>query len=596
MCGIAGALGFSEISKQHFLWVEEAVRLQSHRGPDFDAVIRCSEKVVLGHNRLSILDLDERSHQPFSKDNEHWLVFNGEIYNYRQLAKNYDLKCVTESDTEVLWDLLKILPIERVLKEINGMFAFVFYSVSEGNVVLARDRFGIKPLHLLRNNDGLFFSSELRPLISRSGKKLNSTALSEYLLYQAPLQENDLIDGISRLMPGEALRVDLNSGNEKRLLWYKPNLAETPDETDLKSVFQNAVQRRMISDVPIGAFLSGGIDSTAVVTAMCSVSSSDVHTFNVRFPDFESTDSDLAQKTAEILGTHHTAIELSKKEIISMIPDLVQSMDVPSPDAVNTGIVSKKTKEAGITVALSGVGGDEFFGGYPSFKRFQKLKKTGFLKPFVQLTAEMLALSGKRSFQKSARMLRHGENPEMVTALSRLLFLPEEVETLGLRSQVDYKLVATEGFRGISDAELYYYTIPLLLRDADQMSMQHALEVRVPFFDHKFVEFIRSRGDHYFTPTQVAKSYMIEALSPDFPTHVTNQPKTGFVLPMDRWMKGELREFTLSGLHSERLTLTFPSFSADELWNQFLSGKLLWSQLWSLSVLGHWMETHRISA
>jgi asparagine synthase (glutamine-hydrolysing) len=595
MCGIAGSLSFSGISKQHLLWVEEAVRLQSHRGPDFDAVKKCSDKVVFGHNRLSILDLDERSHQPFSKDNEHWLVFNGEIYNYKQLAKKYDLNIATESDTEVLWELLIKLPIERVLKEINGMFAFAFYLKSDGTVVLARDRFGIKPLHLFRDSKGLFFSSELRPLISRSEKKLNLTAFSEYLLYQAPLHENDLIDGISRLKPGEALRIDLNSGDEQRFLWYKPNLAETPDDTDLKSVFQNAVKHRMISDVPIGAFLSGGIDSTAIVTAMRSVSNSEVHTFNVRFPDFESTDSDLAQKTAEMLGTHHTAIELSESEIISMIPDLVLSMDVPSPDAINTGIVSKKTKEAGITVALSGVGGDEFFAGYPSFRRFQKLRKTGFLKPFVQLTAEILALSGKRSFQKSARILRNSDNPEMVTALSRLLFLPEEVEVLGMKSNVNQALVQTNGFRAVSDAELNYYTFPLLLRDADQMSMQHALEVRVPFFDHLLVEYIRSKGDHYFSPTKVAKSYLIEALSPGFPTHVINQPKTGFVLPMDQWLKGKLKDFTRSGLDSERLKHALPGFEAEKYWKIFNSGNMIWSQIWSLSVLGHWMEKHKIS-
>lgn len=595
MCGLAGILNVSGITDADNAWVKYAVRMQSHRGPDFSSGRQCSATVALGHNRLSILDLDERSNQPFSIDGEYWLVFNGEIYNYRRLARKYDLQTTTESDTEVLWLLLVKLPLERVLKEINGMFAFGFFNRPEKTLILARDRFGIKPLHFLESTDGLLFSSEIRPIVSRSYKKFNSNALSEYLLFQAPLNEEMLIDGIQRLKPGQALRIDTESGDREFIQWYKPEFTQNTEDTNLKSVFEDAVKRRLISDVPIGAFLSGGIDSTAIVTAMRSVSNSDIHTFNVRFGDFETEDSDLAAETAHALGTDHTAIELSSSEILDMIPGLVNAMDVPSPDAINTGIVSAKTKEAGITVALSGVGGDEFFAGYPSFSRYRKLRKLGFLKPLIQISAEIMALTGGRSFKKSARMIRHRDDASMITALSRLLFLPEEVEYFGLEGKMPARSVTTSDFRGVSDAELFFYTIPLLLRDADQMSMQHALEVRVPFFDHLLVEFIRSGGDHYFTPTQVAKSYLIEAMKPEFPMHVANKPKTGFVLPMEKWIKNELKDFTMAGLESQNLRNSLKGYQPDKFWKKFVSGKLLWSQLWSLSVLGQWADQHEIT-
>ncbi len=378
MCGIAGIYGLESVD-QPIEVVESMVSAMQHRGPDSSGIYQ-GDNVVLGHARLSIIDLDAKANQPFtSLDGRYTIVFNGEIYNYQSLRSQlpeYDF--VTNSDTEVLLAAL-IKWGMPALQKANGMFAFALYDRAEQKLWLARDRMGIKPLYVHINQSTISFASEIRSLL-KSGlvpRKLNRSVLQEYLQYQCVHDPETLIENVHMVEAGTYYEVsDTGVGIvEYWKPWQNPHFDQDPIriKKNVRDLLASSIDRRLVSDVPIGAFLSGGIDSSMLVGIASERLGKRIDTFNVSFKEEEFSEAAFARRVAARYKTNHHEISLDTKEFMVDLPEAVRSIDHPSGDGPNSWIVSRETKRQGITVALSGLGGDEVFGGYDVFKRIPQI-------------------------------------------------------------------------------------------------------------------------------------------------------------------------------------------------------------------------------
>ena len=463
---------------------------------------------------------------------------------------------------------------------------------------LVRDRLGIKPIYILKSDDFLVFSSEIRPLLAYSKKAWSSNALQEWLFYQTNPSNQTYFDDIKLLAPGSWLSCSL-SGDIQYGMYYdlKSSFSKKEDfnTEKLRSLVTDSIKDRLISDVPLGAFLSGGIDSSVVVAAMRSVHTGSISTFSVGFDDPNYDERHFAYKVAEKFDTDHHELLYSSSEILDLIPKAVDSLDYPTGDAINTWLVSKATKDAGITVALSGLGGDELFGGYPSFGRFSNPK---YSKPALLKSANYLAkLFGKRSreFQKVKTLFELKPSAFSHVAVSRAVYLPDQIAGLAKSDSFHpYK----SGIDDVMYQELNQYTIPLLLRDSDQTSMAHALEVRVPLLDYRLVNYMAAVNANYrFSPNRpYPKSTLVDAFKNDLPEMVYKRKKQGFVLPLDNWLRNELKQFAKESLFDSPLTTLLDGSAIQELWADFLHQKsyVKWSMIWSLVVLGRWMQTNQL--
>lgn len=627
MCGIAGIVGAAGPEGP-----ERAIRrmtdAMAHRGPDAGGAWH-GEGVALGHRRLSIIDLTSAADQPFvAHDGAHVIIFNGEIYNYRELRRELESGPApavfrTASDTEVLLAAYRRWGA-GCLHRLHGMFAFAVWDVQRRELFLARDRMGIKPLYLHRSGYGLLFASELRALFA-SGlvpKALDPDALVDYLRYQTVHGPATIAKGVAMLQAGHWLRITEGKIEEEQ--WYGPASAAVTYPEGLgadrahaivRERMGAAVRRRLVADVPFGAFLSGGIDSSAVVGLMAEASTAPVHTFSVVFNEEEYSEERYARIVAKRFNTEHTAIRLRPGDMLRLLPDALAAMDHPSADGPNTFVVSKYTKEAGITMALSGLGGDEVFAGYPVFRRslslWDKRWITAIPHPLRSLAASVMAgLRPSIMADKLGLLLR---SPSFGIAstypLSRLTFSDRELGRLLAHPAMPPNCVAGimrellgAGAGGrlpllgqVSLGELSTYLRNVLLRDADQMSMAHALEVRVPFLDHELVEAVLGMPDAIKYP-RTPKQLLTNALGDLLPGEIVHRPKMGFVLPWEMWMRNELKSFCADRLQRLGRSPHFRPGALDEAWRRFLSNdpRLNWSRVWALVVLGDWLERNGV--
>jgi asparagine synthase (glutamine-hydrolysing) len=356
----------------------------SHRGPDADGVYQ-HKNCTLGHRRLSIIDLDSRSNQPFTDvSGRYTVVFNGQIYNFKEIkAMLPEYPFRTTSDTEVIvaayakWGL-------QCVERMHGMFAFAIYDAVEESLFLARDRFGVKPLYYALYQDVFLFASEVRALLSTGlvSKKLDHQGVHELLMFQSAACPNSIVEGVKQLHPAHYAVLKNGRLEEKRYWMFGASANGVATNythacKEVRRLFFESVERRMISDVPLGAFLSGGIDSSAIVAAMSQIRAP-VNTFSIVFSEPEYDESEYSDLMAQKYATRHHRLLLSPGEFLSELPNALDAMDSPSADGMNTYIVSKLTRKAGVTVALSGLGGDELFAGYPNFRVWHKLHRTGF--------------------------------------------------------------------------------------------------------------------------------------------------------------------------------------------------------------------------
>ena len=581
--------------------------------------------MVFGHRRLGIIDPEPASNQPFvSADGRYVLIYNGAVYNFRELRESLPQHTFrTKGDTEVVlaawmeWG-------EACLDRLEGMFAFAVWDAQEETLVIARDRFGIKPLYYHSEGGRLLFASELRSILA-SGlvpRKLDEAALCDHLRHGSVHAPATIVQDVRMLLPGHVLRWSSNEMATQR--WW--NLAASADPTatdlDLKEThrevrdrFFRAVEKRMVADVPFGAFLSGGIDSSAVVGAMAQATRGRVHTFTITFDEAEFSEARFAQLIAKKFGTKHTEIRLRPEDMLAMLPQALADMDHPSADGPNTWVVSKMTKEAGIDMALSGLGGDEVFAGYEVFKRSAALLKKRGITVIPRPLRVLIGMAVKSRKEgaagwKAAELLKLRDWKVADTyPLARLAFSDAELrkKLLAVKLQPDAVaadvrrwLESSEGLQleplsQVSVAELVTYLPDVLLRDTDQMAMAHALEVRSPFLDHDLTSFVLGVPDAVKFP-HTPKKLLTDALGDLLPREVTHRPKMGFTLPWDHWMRDELRSYCEVRIEALARRPQFNEKGINGLWQRFLGGDLAvtWSRVWMLVVLEEWMQANRI--
>ncbi|MBA3353537.1 MAG: asparagine synthase (glutamine-hydrolyzing) [Blastocatellia bacterium] len=617
MCGIAGIAGMVN-REAAVAAIERMTARIAHRGPDADGFF-VDPGIALGHRRLSIIDLSAAANQPqFDVSDRFAIILNGEIYNFRDVkAALPDYPYQTESDTEViLAAYAKHGP--ACLALLNGMFSIAIWDKQRRELFVARDRLGVKPLYYSMTAEGeLVFASEIRAILE-SGlveRKINTPALSEYLMYQSVYAPQTIVENIKQL-PAGTFGIYSDAGFKIESYWNIEDRSgdyDFSDETAVKrkvrELLLGSIERRMISDVRLGAFLSGGIDSSAVVALMSEVSDNPVDTFSVTFGEKEFDESQYSDLIARKFNTRHTAVELSPKDFLDELPNALQAVDSPTGDGFNTYVVSKATKKAGITVALSGIGGDELFAGYSYFFNWldtqngllQKIPKI-LRKPF----AYALSNSKRSRFQRIADILNADEldlagiYPMFRQVMSRQTAHDYYRNGNGkhtIQRMLDERRVAVSGFPLLSQitiAELLGYTQNVLLKDTDQFAMASALEVREPFFDYLLVEYVLQIPDAIKLP-RYPKSLLVESIAPLLPDEIVHRKKKGFVLPWEHWMRNELREFCEERLGDlgERGILN-PDSLRDK-WKQFLAGSngILWSELWHLVVLSDWLQKNK---
>jgi asparagine synthase (glutamine-hydrolysing) len=622
MCGINGIIDFdskNDFSKEISLMNGEMI----HRGPDAGGTY-LKDGLALGHRRLSIIDIADHANQPMTTDDGRFtIIFNGEIYNYLELKKQLkDYPFTTNSDTEVVLALFKTWG-PGAIKSMNGMFAFSIWDAEEKSMFIYRDRLGIKPLYYHLNKGRIIFSSSIKSILASGlvDRKLNKTSLIDYFRFQTVHGTATMVEGIQALEPGHGIKMTMDQVQMKSYWSLIDDYRVTKGSKEaiqeiVKDKLTESVKKRMVADVPLGAFLSGGIDSSIIVGLMAENSAKKIDTFSVSFEENTFSEAKYAKIIADKFDTNHHEIVLKVDDFKEQIPTALDFMDHPSADGLNTFVVSQATKKAGITVALSGLGGDELFAGYDVFKRIYDLKSKGWLMSFPmgfrRLGGKMLAgVKKTNASYKVAEVLgQQYFDVEYIYQFNRQVFLDRELSemingVLPINSAFDL-LHKTIGFGNngynlpplsrISVAELQTYLQSILLRDADQMSMAHSLEVRVPFLDHELVETVLGIPDgHKYPKTQ--KKLLVDSFKDMLPSEIYDREKMGFVLPYEHWMKNELKSFCEENLaHLKAYDMV--NFSAvEKRWQLFLKGhpNYNWARMWGLVVLGHWFHNNEIT-
>lgn len=600
----------------------------AHRGPD-DEGIFSGEGIWLGHRRLSIIDLSSAGHQPMESDcGRYMIVLNGEIYNYKKLR--FDLSRAisgsaippyefrSQSDTEVVLAAYKAWGKDCV-KELDGMFAFCIWDKKEKTLFLARDRFGKKPLYYYAGEKSFVFSSEMRGLLASGLVKrtLSKSSLCEYFQYQTVHGRDTLILGVHLLEPGSYALIK-GDAMEFTTYWEPAHQAwydvsgmnyDGVKKRTYELLF-SAVEKRMVSDVPFGAFLSGGIDSSAVVGLMSRINAGKVKTFSVVFREQEFSEQKYAETVAKRFNTDHTSITLSESDFLNKLPGALAAMDHPGGDGPNTFVVAGATRKAGIKMALSGIGGDELFAGYDVFRRIKTIKKWWWLNLIPSELRKYLAWPGyglKPSVrkEKAVSFLRSGTDLQELYRVSRQVFSDERISKIlrancgwEIRRIIKEKPVMAEDWvlANISLFEIRTYLHSVLLRDTDSMSMAHGLEVRAPFLDHTLAEFVLGVKDTFKYP-HTPKKLLTDSLGDLLPPEVVHRKKMGFTLPWEHWMKHELNGFCAERLNQLSGRGFIGPVSPADLWKDFLAGNqnVSWSRIWHLVVLEDWLQRHQIN-
>jgi asparagine synthase (glutamine-hydrolysing) len=636
MCGICGVVGFDDPDSKKSV-VRQMMARMRHRGPDGDGIF-VNDWVCLGMRRLSIIDLDG-GHQPiFSEDGSVAVVFNGEIYNFRELRHTLESRghsFRTESDTETIVHAYEEWGQDCV-NHLDGMFAFALADTSQSGpsnprVLLARDRLGIKPLYYALVNGTLLFASEVRSILAsaRVEPRLSQTALRSYLLFGSVMEPMTLIEGVHSLPPGHRISISARAYHSEVQPESYWNFAASAQSTlnakipersrasgSLRLCLEEAVESHLVADVSLGIFLSSGIDSTVLV-ALAAQKGATVNTITVAFPQRDFSEADQARRTARRFGTRHQELVLSGENMRVQLGDAVDALDQPSMDGINTYFVSWAAKEVGIKVALSGLGSDELFGGYRTFRATPKAHALGALANTMPATfrsglasaVEALTgdLSRKDAYRKIAAVWRDPTFFPHPYFYTRLVFTPAQVSRLtnsdDIPSAEPWKdwLIQTarsakqlDEFTAVSYLESRSYMVNTLLRDTDAMSMAHSLEVRVPFLDHHLVEFVTSLPGSVKRSNGQAKSLLVKAMGNLLPREVVFKPKQTFTLPWENWLRSELREEVETELSevapSLRQSLNERSF--ERVWKDFQRGHTTWSRIWSLFVLNRWAKHH----
>jgi asparagine synthase (glutamine-hydrolysing) len=610
---------------------------QRHRGPDDQGLISIGH-ATLGMRRLAIFDPAHGQQPMTTADGRHHLVFNGAIYNFRELRA--ELRAVghtfrTECDTEVLLSAF-VHWGDACLSRLRGMFAFAVWDNREQTLFLARDPFGIKPLYYTHHADGTFlFASELRALLvsGHCSDAIAPAAVNACLAYLAPHAPATIYRDALSLRPGEYATLnegrlqirpywtfrDATSVLQPSTLNSEPSPTPARERTEfvrqLRAQLDDSIRAHSLADVPVGAFLSGGLDSGIIAALMARHSSTKLKTFSIGFQESAYSEASEAEATARHIGSDHTTLILTGDRVAADLEKILASYDQPTGDAINTYYVSQFARSGGVSAALSGLGGDELFGGYPSFRSTPRLARW---LPFwralpTAIQSPILAQlrRGRTRRQKLADFLEHARDLHSLAALQRRnfselqrtsLLSPELARSLPFTphpelAHLPAELLDSEPFSTISAWELRTYMADVLLRDSDIMSMHHSLELRVPFVDRPLLEWLWRQPACFKDDRSAPKAILAEAARDVLPPALIDRRKRGFTLPFPLWMRGPLRPFLEDTFSAASISRTgfFNTPAVRDRWETFLSQDIHrdWSRLWSLATLIHFLNHRR---
>jgi asparagine synthase (glutamine-hydrolysing) len=602
MCGIAGIYGFG-LDDQI---ITRMVKAMDRRGPDDSGIwMNDNRTIALGQTRLSIIDISESGHQPMcSHNNRYIIVFNGEIYNYKELKGELEKKNLTfktQSDTEVIlkaWEMWG----KKSLSSFRGMFAFAILDQWENSLTFARDRMGIKPLLWTKINNKVLFASSITSLIASGiiNPILNNQSFFDFLSSGSVFQPKTIIKGINAVMPGTILQIKDGAITietywelkRDELLTFELGKISYEDQIrETRRVLEEACNYHLVADVPVGSFLSGGVDSTVVTALMAKNSRYKIKSFSIGFRDGPDLKNELneAKIASDFIGTDHTEVLLSGKEVYDSFDDFISIIDQPSDDGLNTYWVSRIAKNE-VKVTLSGLGSDEIFAGYSHFSwpsRFSKATPNFFDKQLGKLYyayprfryTYYAYLKLASSYERLATLRRKLTDCEISRAVTPEISKEFSFNQI-LRYIEAFNLKHENNIYDISLYECKGYLLNTLLRDADALSMGNSLEVRPIFLDHKLAEFALSLPDESKWKNGIGKSVLKDACADLLPPNFFLRKKTGFTLPISRWINNELKSRAIDTFNDVNSRIFFSKYflknSVDNLsnprrsWNNYM--------------------------
>lgn len=622
MCGIAGIYSFTPKGKAFHSKISNAVDALKQRGPDANGIMNF-DCCALGHTRLSVIDTSTAASQPFTDISERYtIVFNGEFYNYQEHRKNLEesgVKFKSTSDTEVLL-YMYIAEGADFIKKVNGCFAIAIFDKLEEKLFLARDRFGKKPLIIYTDADKIIFASEMKAIMAFGiDKKIDKTSLYQYFQLNYIPSTFTIFENVNKLTQGNYLLISKEKIEKVEFykIPYNPkeisNISYEDAKQKLCDLLDASVKRRLVSDVPLGAFLSGGIDSSVVVS-IASKYVEKLKTFSIGYKDepfFDETN--YANLVAKKFNTEHTVFKLTNEDLFKHFNDFLDYIDEPFADssALAVFILSKETKKH-VTVALSGDGADELLSGYNKHSAHLKALNGGILNSFLKNSSSLLGLFPKSRNHKILNKIRQAHRFSLGLNLSdadrywRWCSLVDEKDASEyFKTKPNFELhknrknIYTNAVKGNSISEIFYADFGLVLPSdmlfkVDMMSMANGLEVRVPFLDYTVVDFVFSLPDEYKIDANLRKKILQDAYRDVLPAELYNRPKHGFEVPLLKWFKSELNP-TIERFLSEEFIDNqniFDYSKIEKIKKQLYSNNPneVQAQIWALLIFQNWWE------
>jgi len=639
MCGIAGIATTNGRPVQRNV-LESMTTAMAHRGPDHSGIIIIQNSkskiqnpnghVGLGHRRLSIIDLSENGHQPMTNEDETiWVTYNGEIYNFKDLKRDLAARghiFSSNSDTEVIIHGYEQYG-EEIFNKFNGMFAIGLWDERNQTLFLVRDRYGQKPLFYWYASDNIVFASELKALMKHSDfrKEIDVYSLSRYLAYEYVPAPHTIFKGVKKLPPGHYLK--WKDGEVTLSSYWKIRFDDKDQNADLPAkeiekqfleLLKESIQRRLISDVPLGVFLSGGIDSSSIVALMSELVPADqIKTFTIGFEEKSFDESTYARDVAQLFGTNHHEQMLTPAKMIAILPEIWNFLDEPFADAsiVPTYLLSKFTREF-VTVALGGDGGDELFAGYDPFlahlatRYYEKVPKfvhNYIVKPAVErlpVSTNNMSFDFKlKQFMKGIPFSPAVRNQvwlgSFLTEEQKDIFSPDVIYTLnGFDPYEDIdKVCQGMKFRDATEEIIFLYSHFYLADDilpkVDRASMATSLEVRAPYLDVELAEYVNSLPSKMKLNGLTRKYLLKKSMEKKLPKDIIYRKKKGFGIPLAKWFKNELKQTLLDVFSPARLKQEglFNAETVQTLLNDHFSGKKdNRKQIWTLFMFEMWKE------
>lgn len=642
MCGIVGF--FSKNLKNNEEICNKMLEAIHHRGPDDSGIWKDDLGMVFGHKRLSILDVSPLGHQPMlSNCGRYMIVYNGEVYNYKQIRKElegYNFKFKGNSDTETILAAISFWGIEKAVERFIGMFAFAIWDKQERKLFLVRDRAGIKPLYYGFQGASFIFGSEVSAFRQHPDFKndIDINALDTFFRMSYIPTPYSIYKNIFKLEPGTILSLSIDDLGEGKLsqptkYWSAEkiysNAASNPFEgsydeaiNQLELLLKDSVLLRMISDVPLGAFLSGGVDSSLIVALMQSLSEQKIKTFSIGFNEPKYNEANYAKEVAQFSNTNHTELYITQNDMLDFIPHINKYMDEPLGDSsfIPTYFVSKLAREH-VTVSLSGDGGDELFSGYPKYNDaingWQKIGKMNltirkFLSVLIDNTPDSILNFAASPFQKSIKNMFKEDSldiklhkiSEILTEKDFFSFFAkcnsafrkdksfvlnsERIETFH-----SLPINKMDLFNYMSMVDIKTYLVDDILTKVDRASMAVSLESRVPILDHRIIEFAASLPTEYKVKNGVNKRILKDLLYRYVPQNIIDRPKKGFGIPLGDWIKGDLREvFEVTLLQDKLKNQGYLDYTfVRKIWQEHTSHKRNWAAvLWNIFIFQNWLE------